>query len=103
MIPIDMLVVTSADFALLRNGRPVASGMWDDVLTAQVKHEQTLGPDTVRLVLRLRDGAEFIASDDAPGWDDFVDAAESALPGIVRSRHWPVDGGEGAVEVFRRA
>lgn len=103
MIPIDMLVVTSADFALLRNGRPVSSGMWDDVLAAQVRREQALGPDTVRLVLRLSDSAEFIASDDAPGWDDFVEAAESALPGMVRLRDWWADGSTGAIDVFRRA
>ena len=30
----DMLVATSADFAVLRGGRPVASGAWDDVVHA---------------------------------------------------------------------
>jgi hypothetical protein len=80
MIPIDILVATSADFALLRNGRPVASGMWDDVVEAHASQQDLLGMESVQLVLRLHDGSEFVARDEAPGWDDLLDAAERALP-----------------------
>ena len=31
----DILVATSADFALLRGGRPRASGLWEDVVQAR--------------------------------------------------------------------
>jgi hypothetical protein len=100
----DMLVATAHDFALLRRGRPVASGRWDDVLRV---HATTDGPpDGSRcLVLRLR-GAEFRARDDAPGWDDFVEAAEAALPGMRPRRVWESDVRPGApgptVVVFER-
>jgi hypothetical protein len=60
----------------------------------------------VRLALRLRDGRAFVASDDAPGWDDFVDAAESALPGLPRRAAWWPAAAAGAAApalLFRRA
>jgi hypothetical protein len=84
----DMLVATSADFALLRGGRPRAGGVWDDVVQARAFRQDAATAGTVHLALRLRDGSEFLASDDAPGWDDFVEAAESALAGMRRRRDW---------------
>lgn len=77
---LDMLMATAADFALLRRGRPVASGRWDDVREVRVERDGANAFGPVRLHLRLADGSEFVASDDAPGWDDFVEAATSALP-----------------------
>ena len=97
----DILVATTHDFALLRDGRPVASGAWDDVLRAHA----SAAAGTVRLALALRGGAEFVACDDAPGWDDFVEAAESALPGMRRAREWApalAGGGPATLEVFAR-
>jgi hypothetical protein len=88
MTPIDILVATSTDFALLRNGRPVASGTWDDVLEARGYKEDGFTVDTVCLALRLRDGSVFLANEDAPGWDDLIDAAEAALPGMPRRQDW---------------
>jgi hypothetical protein len=96
----EILVATSSDFALLRGGRPVAGGAWDDVVHLRASAGDA-PPGAVRLVLRLRDGAEFVARDDAPGWDDFVDAAESALPGMPPRRAWwpgvAAAGGSGVV------
>ena len=97
----DILVATSHDFALLRDGHPVGSGAWDDVLHARA----SAAPGVVRLALGLRGGAEFVARDDAPGWDDFVEAAESALPGMRPARELLpalADGGGGGVDVFAR-
>lgn len=82
----EILVATSGDFALLRDGRPVASGVWDDVVRA---HADTRA-GTVCLTLRLRDGAAFVARDDMPGWDDLLDAAESALD-LPRRQLWWAD------------
>ncbi len=83
----EMLVATSEDFALLRNGRPVASGAWEDVQQVRA-HRAEDDARVVCVALRLRAGAELVARDDAPGWDDLVDAAESALPGMRRRRDW---------------
>ena len=84
----EILVATSHDFALLRDGRPVASGAWDDVRRASAGPRAGLPADTLCLVLTLRDGTTFVARDDAPGWDDLLDAAESALPGLPRRHLW---------------
>jgi hypothetical protein len=82
----DMLVATAHDFALLRRGRPVASGRWDDVRAAHATADGPPGGPRC-LVLRLG-GAEFRARDDAPGWDDFVEAAEAALAGMRPRGDW---------------
>lgn len=86
--PMEILVATSADFALLRDGRPVASGAWDDVRQVRAGRRPGGPSAPVFLALRLLDGREFVAQDDAPGWDDFLDAAESSLPGMPRPRTW---------------
>lgn len=83
----DILVATAHDFALLHKGQPIASGVWDDVLGAHVV-ALAASAGVVALRLALRDGTEFRARDDAPGWDDFLDAAESALPGMRARREW---------------
>ena len=83
-----MLVATSADFALLRDGRPVASGAWDDVVGARAYRRGGAGPGAVHLALALRDGSEFVGHEDAPGWDDFLDAAEAALAELPARRTW---------------
>ncbi|MGZ8411564.1 MAG: hypothetical protein ACXW05_02425 [Gemmatirosa sp.] len=97
----EILVATSEDFALLRNGRPVASGAWEDV---QQVRAYTADDDArvVCVALRLRSGRELVARDDAPGWDDLVDAAESALPGMRRRRDWWPDVQAGAIVLFER-
>jgi hypothetical protein len=88
MIPIDMLVATSADFALLRNGRPLASGGWHEVREARASRERPFGVGRITLVLALGNGRAFTATDDAPGWDDLLEAAEQALPGFPPYHEW---------------
>jgi hypothetical protein len=96
---VQILVATAADFAVLRGGRPVAGGRWEDV--AEVRAAGAAG--TVTLTLRLRGGGTVAASDDAPGWDELLDAAESALPGIPRRAAWEPDvAGGGARVLFTR-
>jgi hypothetical protein len=98
----EILVATSEDFALLRDGRPVASGAWDDV--QQVRAYVADAGAVTCVALRLRGGRELVARDDAPGWDDLVDAAESALPGMRRRRDWwpAVQGGASPLVLFDR-
>jgi hypothetical protein len=96
----EILVATSSDFALLRHGRPVAGGSWDDVVEAGA----ALADGVATVTLRLHGGAAFVARDDAPGWDDWLDAAESALPDMTpHGGWWPALAAGGApVVVFRR-
>ena len=98
-----MLMATAADFALLRRGRPAASGRWDDVREVRAERASENGIHSVRLHLRLADGSVFVASDDAPGWDDFVDAAASALPDLPPADAWFIDAaGQQSNVVFER-
>jgi hypothetical protein len=83
---IDMLVATSADFAVLRDGRPVAGGAWGDVVEARASVRARNG--ALALALRLRGGAELVVDDGAPGWDDLVEQAAAALPGMPAPHAW---------------
>ncbi len=99
MVP-ELLIATEFDFSLLRGTRPVASGQWDDVQRADVQREGTV----ITLQLLLRGGRSFTAHDDAPGWDDLLAHAESALPGFPRARELiaDLDTAAGPVTVFSR-
>lgn len=100
---LDMLMATATDFALLRRGRPAASGRWDDVHAVRAERAGDNAFDPVRLHVHLADGSVFVASDDAPGWDDFVDAAVSALPDLPPADAWFTDAvGQQTHVVFER-
>jgi len=84
----DMLMATAEDFALLRGSRPRGAGRWDDVIRARAFKADEVTTDLICLELALRDGTTFLAHEEAPGWDDFLDAAEAALPGMVPRAVW---------------
>lgn len=86
----ELLVATAVDFALLRGGRPVAGGRWDDVTAVLARRA---GGD-VAIEVRFRDGRTVAAHDGMPGWDDLLDAAEGALPGMVPRGAWERQVGE---------
>lgn len=97
----ELLVATEVDFSLLRGTRPVAAGEWDDVERADAQRDGFV----ITLRLQLRGGATFTAHDDAPGWDDLLAHAESALPRFPRARDWMsrVDPPGVAVTIYTRA
>lgn len=99
MLP-ELLVATDLDFSRLRGTRPVAAGMWEDVVQADARREGFV----VTLVLTLRGGKTFTAHDDAPGWDDLIEHAEDALPGFPGIRDIETRLGEaaGTVTLFTR-
>ena len=84
----EVLVATSADFSLVRGTQPVAAGYWDDVVSARAFQHDEFTTDLVYLVLTMRDGSEFIAHEDAPGWEEFLEAAERALPAFPPAAEW---------------
>lgn len=99
MLP-ELLVATEFDFSRLRGTRPVAAGQWDDVVRAEAER----AGGVVALHLALRGGKTFTAHDDAPGWDDLLEHAESALPGFPRERAWrpQLEAAVGAVLIYTR-
>jgi hypothetical protein len=84
----EMLVVTSADFSLVRGTQPVAAGYWDDVISVRAFKRDEFTTDVVYLALTMRDGSEFLANEDAPGWEEFLEAAERTLPKFPRAAEW---------------
>lgn len=101
MMKPELLVATEVDFSLLRGVRPVAAGEWDDVQRAEAERTGFV----VTLRLTLRGGKTFVAHDDAPGWDDLIAHAESALPAFPSARDWMtrLDGISGWVDIYTRA
>jgi hypothetical protein len=99
MLP-ELLVATEFDFSRLRGTRPVAAGQWDDVLRVDAEREGVV----VTLRLSLRDGTTFTAHDDAPGWDDLLEDAESALPAFPGARDWmpQLNGTTGVLTIYER-
>jgi hypothetical protein len=83
-----MLVATSFDFSVLRGMRPVAAGNWEDVVRVHAFRKDEDSRNALHLRLTMRDGKQFIAHEDAPGWEDFLAAAEDALAGFPALAEW---------------
>ena len=94
----EILVATSTDFTLLRGERAVAVGAWDDVAVVRAFKHDEITTDLIYLALTMRDGSEFLAHEDTPGWQDFIEAAEGALPGFPRVSEWMPQVGRPAFE-----
>ncbi len=82
----DIIVSTSADFAVARRGRPVAAARWEDVVRVRASRRPT-----VCLDVELVGGARIAVDEDSPGWDDFLSDLETQLPGAVGSESWLAD------------
>jgi hypothetical protein len=84
----EMIIATDHDFAILRGGRPFASARWDDVLRIRAYKRDELTTDLICLDVELNDGTTVFVHEGAPGWEDFLDAAEGALPDMRSFRSW---------------
>jgi hypothetical protein len=84
----EMIIATDHDFAILRGGRPLASARWDDVLRLLAYKRDEFTTDLVCLDIELRGGRILSVHEEVPGWEDFLDAAERALPDMHSFRSW---------------
>jgi hypothetical protein len=84
----EIVVATPADFAIMRGGRVVSAGIWDHVLTARAWKRDEVTTDQIIVALTLEDGTEFLVHEDVPGWEDFLEATERALPGMRPLQTW---------------
>jgi len=84
----DRIVVVGAGFGVWQAGRHVASARWSDVMRmrAATRDEATTGRVYVTLV--LRDGMEVVVHEGLPGYQSFLAAAETALPGMRPRAAW---------------
>ena len=86
--PPEMIVATDHDFAILRGGRPVASARWDDVVRLRAYKRDGFTTDLVCLNVELQSGTTLLVHEEMPGWEDVIEAAERALPGMKEFRSW---------------
>ena len=83
-----MIVASGEDFAVMRGTRPVGSARWDDVVRVRAYKRDDLTVDTICLDIEVRDGGRWSLNEEAPGWEDFLEAAERALPGMRPFATW---------------
>jgi hypothetical protein len=92
----ERIVATSASFSVLRDGWPLAPVIWDDVMQVRAYKRDELTTDLICLDVVLRDWSTWCVHEELPGWDEFLEVAEVALPGMRRRRSWYPDVGKPA-------
>lgn len=83
---------SAPDFSLLRGNLSLAVGAWDDVLSVRAFRRDELTTDTVYLAITVRDGSEFLAHQDATGWQDFLKARKPRSPDSPAKNWLPLTG-----------
>lgn len=83
----DRVVLVGAGFGVWNGGRHEASARWSDVV--RVRAFSGVEPaGAVKVGLTLRDGTEVLIHDRVPGYQSFLSAAESTLPGMRARAAW---------------
>ncbi|MEO8577586.1 MAG: hypothetical protein ABI556_12830 [Gemmatimonadales bacterium] len=80
----DRVVLVAAGFGVWQAGRHLASARWTDVVRVRALGRDAGANDSSVLALELRDGTEILVRETLPGFGPFLDAAETALPGMSR-------------------
>ena len=95
----DRVVLVTAGFGIWQAGRHLASARWSDVVRVRAMGGNAAASDDSVLVLSLRDGTEILVQESLPGFDPFLDAAETTLSGSSRKGSWLAGmGNSGVVE-----
>jgi hypothetical protein len=84
----EIIVTTDMDFAILRGERPVGSARWADVVEIRAYKRDELTTDLLCLDVQVKDGTTWLVHEEAPGWEEFLEEAERALPGVRPFREW---------------
>ena len=84
----DIIIASNDDFAILRRGRPLVSASWEDVSRIRAYKRDELTADLICLDVQLRNGTSWFLHEEALGWEDFLDAAQHALPGMRAFPSW---------------
>ena len=84
----DRVVLVAAGFGIWQAGRHVASARWTDVVHARALSCDQHAHELVCVALGLRDGTEVLVHGEIPGFEQFLAAAEAALPGMRPRATW---------------
>jgi hypothetical protein len=82
------IVVVAAGFGLWLGGKCLASGKWSDIASLRAYKRAVPTAEPICVVVQLRDGSEVEMQEGAPGWQTFVNAAVSRLPGTPSPDEW---------------
>jgi hypothetical protein len=84
----ELIIATSHDFAIVRGERTLRAARWEDVVRVCAYKRDELTTDLICLDVVLRDASTWFLHEEAPGWEDFLHAAERALPGMRPFQAW---------------
>src|SRR5690349_6410747 len=84
----ESIVATPDGFSIHRNARQIHSARWDDVVQVRAYKRDELTRDLLCLDVLLRNGQTWFLHEEAPGWTEFLAAAETALPGMHPFNSW---------------
>ena len=84
----ESIIVTDLDLAIVRGERPIRAARWDDVVRVSAYKRDELTTDLICLDVVLRDASTCFLHEEALGWEEFLDAAERALPGMHPFQAW---------------
>jgi hypothetical protein len=87
----ETIIVSETDFAAMKGDRVIASGSWDDVEEVRAYKRDEVTTDLICVEMRMRDGTGWLAHEEAPGWDEFLEMAERTLPAIEPRRSWELE------------
>ena len=84
----DRIVIVGTGFGVWDGGRHRASARWSDVSRVRAFKQDEAKSDLVCVAVGLRDGSEILVHEEVPGFEPFLAAAESRLPGMQRRSAW---------------
>jgi hypothetical protein len=79
----DRIVIIAAGFGVWHGGKCLASGRWTDIVRVRTTQAGASG-----IELELRNGTRLELYERTPGWDDFLGAAQSRMPGMPSGDEW---------------
>lgn len=80
--------MVAAGFALWVGGRCIAAARWSDIKRLRGYRRAGTGPDAICLGVDLKDGSVMELKEQAPGFDAFLDRAQTVLPGLLPFAAW---------------
>lgn len=80
-----VIVCTHAGFAVQRGGVDVVHVKWDDVVQVLAFVRDEITVDMICMAVRTHVGEDVLIDEDAEGWDAWLLALDTALPGA----RWP--------------
>jgi len=104
----DRIVLVASGFGVWQAGRHIASGRWGDIVRVRAFRPTDPAAGSVTIDLALRGGTEVTITPAIPGYDAFLRAAETALPGMRPRAKWgeaakPLSATREEIVVFERA